>query len=76
MNPLYRFPGFCILLDSARYLACGTKGYKIKDCDSKLNIFIKNTENLNTKELKSITQEYGTAKSIKMWCVSQRKDRH
>ena len=45
---------------------CGTKGHKIKDCESKHNIFIAFRENLISQELKRIMEKYGTVKSIKV----------
>ena len=42
------------------------KRTQIKDCESKLNIFIAYKENLNTQELNRIMKEYGAVKSIKM----------
>ena len=51
--------------DERTCYACGTKGHKIKDCESKLNIFITFKENSSSKELKRIIEEYGTVKSIK-----------
>ena len=48
--------------DERTCYACGTKGNKIKDCESKLNIFITFKENLSTEELKIIMEEYGNCK--------------
>ena len=45
---------------------CGTKAHKIKDCESKHNIFIAFRENLSSQELKRIMEKYGTVKSIKV----------
>ena len=42
------------------------KGHKIKDCESKHNIFIAFRENLISQELKRIMEKYGTVKSIKV----------
>ena len=42
------------------------KGHKIKDCESKHNIFIAFRENLIPQELKRIMEKYGTVKSIKV----------
>ena len=42
------------------------KRTQIKDCESKLNIFIAYKENLNIQELNRIMKEYGAVKSIKM----------
>ena len=42
------------------------KGHKIKDCESKLNVFITFKENLSSRELKRIMEEYGTVKRIKI----------
>ena len=54
------------IADERTCYACGTKGHKIKDCESKLNIFITFKENLNSEELKRIMEEYGTVKIIKI----------
>ena len=54
------------ITDERTCYACGTKGHKIKDCQSKVNIFITFKENLNSEELKRIIEEYGTVKSIKI----------
>ena len=54
------------ITDERTCYACGTKGHKIKDCESKLNIFITFKENLNSEELKRMMEEYGTVKSIKI----------
>ena len=45
---------------------CGTKRHKIKDCESKHNIFIAFRENLSSQELKRIIEKYGTVKSIQV----------
>ena len=37
-----------------------------KDCESKLNIYFKFKENLNSQELRRIMEEYGPVKSIKI----------
>ena len=52
--------------DERTCYAYSTKGHKIKDCQNKLNIFITFKENLSSKELKRIMEEYGTVKSIKI----------
>ena len=49
--------------DERKCYACVTKGQKIKDCESKLNIFITFKENLSSQELKRM-EEYRTVKSI------------
>ena len=45
--------------------ACGTKGHKIKHCESKRNIYIISKENLSSQELRRIMEEYGTVKASK-----------
>ena len=52
--------------DERTCYTCGTKEHKIKDCESKLNIFITFKENLSSEELKRIMEEYGIVKSIKI----------
>ena len=49
-----------------RCYACGTKGHKIKDYESKLNIYFAFKENLSPQELRKIMEEYGTVKIIKI----------
>ena len=61
------------ITDKRTCYACGTKGHKIKDCESKLNIFITFKENLNSEELKRIMEEYGTVKIIKIKEVQTRQ---
>ena len=51
--------------DERTCYACVTKGQKIKDCESKLNIFITFKETLSSQELKRM-EEHGTVKSIKI----------
>ena len=55
-----------VIKDEETCYTYGTKGHKIKDCESKLNIFITFKENLSPEELKRIMEEYGTVKSIKI----------
>ena len=55
--------------DERTCYTCGTKGDKIRDCESKLNIFITFKENLSSQELNRIIEEYGTVKSIKIKAV-------
>ena len=52
--------------DERTCYACGTKGHKTKDCESKFNLFITFKENLSSEELKRIMEEYGIVKSIKI----------
>ena len=52
--------------DERTCYTCGTKEHKIKDCESKLNIFITFKENLSSEELKRIMEQYGIVKSIKI----------
>ena len=40
------------ITDERTCYACGTKGHKIKDCESNVNIFITFKENFNSEELK------------------------
>ena len=46
--------------DGRTCYACRTKGHRIKDCESKLNIFITFKENLTSQELKRIMEEYAS----------------
>ena len=52
--------------DERKCYACVTKGRKIKNCESKLSIFIVFKENLSTQKLKRIIKEYETVKSNKI----------
>ena len=52
--------------DERKCYACVTKGHKIKNCESKLSIFVAFKENLSTQKLKRIIEEHESVKSNKI----------
>ena len=74
--------------DKRTCYACATKGHKIKDCESKLNIFSTFKENLSSKRTEANNGSIWNCKKHqykrstnrteknKQWFIFQRKERH
>ena len=56
-----------VITDQLCY-GCGSKEYKIQNCNKKSNIFVTNSERhkIKEQEMRGIMEEYGEVKSIKL----------